>query len=53
MTGDKKGVGSDGGIAAGRFPSELTFKIALCHSRDSVAFLMKKKEFICRAYILS
>lgn len=26
--------------------SELTFEIAFCHNRDSVAFLMKRKEFI-------
>ncbi|HUL23876.1 MAG TPA: hypothetical protein VLZ10_20655 [Thermodesulfobacteriota bacterium] len=26
--------------------SELTFEVAFCHNRDSVAFLMKRKEFI-------
>ncbi len=26
--------------------TELTFEIAFCHNRDSVAFLMKRKEFI-------
>ncbi|HUL22660.1 MAG TPA: hypothetical protein VLZ10_14485 [Thermodesulfobacteriota bacterium] len=26
--------------------SELTFEVAFCHNRDSVAFPMKRKEFI-------
>jgi len=26
--------------------TELTFEVAFCHKRDSVAFLMKRKEFI-------
>ncbi len=26
--------------------SEMKFEVAFCHNRDSVAFLMKRKEFI-------
>jgi len=26
--------------------TELTYEVAFCHNRESVAFLMKRKEFI-------